>query len=278
MNVQDGMIHDTHKIAVVCLTRGYIDRHKYDLLIARNMSIEKKLALYYPRASYIIVHEGDVSTHDQIYIREHTPSLNLVFIEFAFNESNTIMTDSRYRCFQCEENYLTTRFSNGYRHMCHFWFIDFIELFSDFDFLLRIDEDCIVKWFDHSIFNRVCYPIHTVSIQRRMDHQLVVQGLEKFCRYFNEISGKQMRDIVFETIPCPYTNVMIINLKNIVKYELLSAFQKMVHDSAAIYTNRWGDLPLWGAYASLIHDSDEPFIMQDKFMRYYHQSHDKIIR
>ncbi|NBN99017.1 MAG: hypothetical protein EBV19_07250 [Flavobacteriia bacterium] len=139
--------------------------------------------------------------------------------------------------------------------MCHFWFIDFIELFSDFDFLLRIDEDCIVKWFDHSIFNRVCYPIHTVSIQRRMDHQLVVQGLEKFCRYF-----------------------MIINLKNIVKYELLSAFQKMVHDSAAIYTNRWGDLPLWGAYASLIHDSDEPFIMQDKFMRYYHQSHDKIIR
>ncbi|NEO93505.1 MAG: hypothetical protein F6K56_26155 [Moorea sp. SIO3G5] len=34
--------------------------------------------------------------------------------------------------------------------MCHFWFIDFLD--NDYQYLIRIDEDCFIHKFDNDIF------------------------------------------------------------------------------------------------------------------------------
>ena len=38
-------------------------------------------------------------------------------------------------------------FPLGYKHMCHFWSMDFLDYLSDYKYIIRIDEDCFVTKF-----------------------------------------------------------------------------------------------------------------------------------
>ena len=42
-----------------------------------------------------------------------------------------------------------------YKHMCHFWFVDFWHYVEDYDIILRIDEDCMMKSNIDSILNKL---------------------------------------------------------------------------------------------------------------------------
>lgn len=53
----------------------------------------------------------------------------------------------------CYPTTLSNRFSLGYKHMCHFWSIDFLEYLKDYKYILRIDDDCLLNTFDTNIFN-----------------------------------------------------------------------------------------------------------------------------
>lgn len=264
------------KWVVTCLTRGYPTLKEYDLLIDRNKSIEEHVFPRLPQAAaYVICHEGNITEEQQSYILSFT-NVPFQFLEFTFHDDNRNVREEALLSFR-QENYFTRKYPIGYNHMCHFWFIDFLDIFKDFDRLLRIDEDCIVKWFSlEHVTNNDIVVVH----EQRMDHPLVIQHLDRLCNYFCEIHQLPPFAHSFRQIRCPYTNVMIVNIRSFchdhAKHQWLGMFQKMVHDSGAIYTNRWGDLPLWGVYAAMI-CQQEDIIGSSNFMMYFHGSHNKMV-
>ena len=125
--------------AIVVLTRGYSKKEEYSKLIKRN----KKLERYYNKnISYIIFHEGNISENHQEYIQLHT-IIPLIFV----NVSKSFRTD------KIDFYPPTMECSLGYRNMCNFWFCDFWMYLTDYNKILRIDEDCFYESNYNNIFN-----------------------------------------------------------------------------------------------------------------------------
>lgn len=51
----------------------------------------------------------------------------------------------------CFFNSRFSKFRIGYKYMCYFWFIDFLDYIKDYKYLIRIDEDCFINKFDNDI-------------------------------------------------------------------------------------------------------------------------------
>jgi hypothetical protein len=263
-----------NKIAIVALTRGYNHRVFYNTLIERNKSILKSLSDYHGKEyDFILIHEGNISTEDMKYISDATPSLDIKFWDLyntlpktAFDK-NKIVTNEL-----CPPNHLSQGFHLGYRHMCHFWSIDFLEYLKDYDYVIRIDEDCIVERFKISIIDIMeKQNLHFISpMFQGQDEPFVIDGLEKLRLQYIEEEGIT-EYTKFEDIKCPYTNFMIVNVKEINNNKNVMKFLKMVDDCGCIYSNRWGDLPIWGVVLDTIMDQEN--YKEIKSIRYYHKSH-----
>ena len=149
---------------ITVLTRGYQDTNKYSDLIKRNKSIQEHLNN--KNIDILIFHEGDITYTQQIYIQNQTPLLKIIFVNIlshAFKESK------KYIQFSKE----TEGYSLGYRHMCDFWFVSFWSFVKEYDYLLRIDEDCVINTNIDIIFYKlrdlktgIAFPMH-IGIHRR---------------------------------------------------------------------------------------------------------------
>jgi hypothetical protein len=79
----------------------------------------------------------------------------------------------------------------------------------------------------------------------------------------------------FEQVICPYTNIMIVNVEYLRNNLTVQNFLKKIDDSNCIYSNRWGDLPIWGLILStLVH---EKHYCWSTVISYQHNSHNKQI-
>ena len=127
------------KNCVAVLTRGYTNISSYQKLIRRNTQISKNLNN--KDIDCLIFHEGNIPEEHQTYIQEKTPELRLIFINVnnghAFKKENELIPHS-------EESKKWG--GTGYRHMCAFWFTQFLEFTQEYDKLLRIDEDCYIDF------------------------------------------------------------------------------------------------------------------------------------
>jgi hypothetical protein len=135
-----------NKNAIVALTRGYTDLSRYDVLIKRNISIYEKISVINNNFDVILFHEGNITDEQQNYIQSKTPLLPLKFFNVkevgtknAFNNSLNIVNNEL-----CPPTQLSLSFSLGYKHMCHFWSIDFLQYLKNYKYIMRLDEDCIV--------------------------------------------------------------------------------------------------------------------------------------
>eukprot|EP01041_Mallomonas_annulata_P012328 gene12328-25936_t len=153
---------------------------------------------------------------------------------------------------------------------------DNLHYVKDYEWILRIDDDC------HIISNvRKIFPPPTstyLSSTRWIEldkvnfdtissskEGVVVKGLKQFARIF-----ASQNDIFFpdETWQAPYTNLMFIRISWLKSQTLILKFIDEVAASKCIYSNRWGDLPLWGTALRL---TDVP--SQYLHIPYEHGSH-----
>ena len=259
-------ITDESKICIAVLTRGYTNNNKYYKLIERNKCIEKRISS--KKVDILIFHEGNITYSQQKYISTKTPSLPIKFINVTTNafgkEKETIQIDND-----------TKAFTMGYRHMCSFWFIDFLNFVKEYDYLVRIDEDCFVM-FDPLSMIVSLKDYHFVSGVYEDDEPYVTKGLNDFTLSFIKENSTY---IFSETDPKqpggPYTNLFGISLHAIRNNPILYHYQLKVSYHNYIYKFRWGDLPLWGEVIHYIFGDKS--LLLDTNLTYYHESHNMCI-
>ena len=253
---------------IAVLTRGYQDQEKYQDLIERNISIHQHL--HDKTIPILIFHEGNIEETHQQYISNQTPELNLQYIDVkstqkAFRqEKESIPFDSE-----------TTAFPIGYRHMCSFWIIDFWNFVTEYDLLLRIDEDCVVKFNIDPIFQQMeGESIQIITGHWGFDCEFVTKGLNDFTRSFLSM----VLERPFENIPTRYISgicsISGFHLNILRKNPLLFLFLVELDFSNKIYSHRWGDGPLWGEIIGYILEATEGNPCKwERTIRYFHKSH-----
>ena len=248
------------RCAICTLTRGYPRIEQYDMLIRRNASIERSLKN--KSIQLVIIHEGNITPIQQDYIKRQTPSLQFIFktIEFDKSRENVRIDDN------------TKAFNMGYRHMCSFWFVDMwnTEIFREFDYILRIDEDCEMHSNIDNVFKRLIKAKRHTAICASMDKDWagVTKKMNDTTLSFLERRGSSRQER--KNPGGPMTQLIGFNLKALRKNVLLHDYVSHVHSSKMIYINRWGDLPLWGeVYHYLLPNQ----LLVDKSIKYFHASH-----
>jgi hypothetical protein len=260
----DNIENKLNKNAVVILTRGYREYEKYFSLIQRNKSISKNLND--KTMDIVIFNEGNISDLHQQLIRKETPKLNIKFVtvnEKAFLKENEVFTF-----------YKTTIrdiWHYGYRHMCHFWFIDFLHFCNEYDYILRIDEDCIIDFNIDEIFN-ILPSKFLIAGAVDTDDEHVTHGLNKFTLDFLKKNGFTKKS---KQPGGPYTNIFALNLLKLHKNKFLKVYMNYVDKSNNIYIYRWGDLPLWGEVLEYFYKKHD-YLIYNK-INYYHGSLGKYV-
>jgi hypothetical protein len=263
LNINESNINT--KNAVIVLTRGYTDINKYDMLIKRNISIEKNLIN--KSIDILIFNENNISLEQQNHIKSFTPKLNILFINIL---EKAFLDDKKY----IKVDKSIEKFSLGYRHMCSFWFVNFWNYVENYDKILRIDEDCII---DFNI-DKVFYLLNDkVSIYGKWekDCDYVTKGLNQFTINFlnnNLINNNLINN---RTIYGPYTNIIALNLDKLRQNKLLFKYIDEVDKSNNIYTFRWGDLPLWGEVLLFFYNKEDHLLTS--YIKYYHKSHNRYV-
>jgi hypothetical protein len=140
-----------NKNAIVILTRGYTDKKGYDKLIKRNKAIYD---VFYSKLDdkynydVVIYHEGNITVDQQEYIQSMTKGLPLVFKEVSFQKNKQINTE------MCPPTLISEYFPMGYKNMCYFWSISMFEYMSSYEYIIRIDEDCIIDSLDPNTIDK----------------------------------------------------------------------------------------------------------------------------
>ena len=247
-----------YRCAICLLTRGYPHIDQYDMLVRRNRSIQKKL--HNKSIPVIIFHEGNITSEQEEYIKAQTPSLNIVFraIEFDHTRENV----------NVDQN--TNMFNMGYRHMCSFWFVDMWhnEILKDFDYILRIDEDCEMRTNIDRIFRQLTNSNQYYAICASMDGDA-----DYVTRYMNETTLSFMNNknaLPHKEPGGPMTQMTGFNMKRLRNEPMLQKYIKHIHDTRMIYINRWGDHSLWGEVFFYILPNR---LKVDKSIKYFHGSH-----
>lgn len=263
-----------NKIAIVTLSRGYGGLSDYNSLIERNNSIYENIV---KNSKYnfdnIIFHEGNISVDHQNYIKVLS-KIELIFVDVktsgsknGFNDLN-VKNESQF----CHPTPESGWFPLGYKHMCHFWAIDFFDYLSEYDYVIRIDEDCVVNRFNQDYIQQLIdgKKVFLSPLFQGKDESYVTVGLENLWSKFLT-DNSIIVDKKFDDIKCPYTNFTCLNLKYFKENIMVQKFLQCINDSNCIYINRWGDLPIWGLVLSSF--VDENLFGSANGIGYYHHSH-----
>ena len=256
------------KICIAVLTRGYTDALEYSTLIQRNDAIARFLDD--KTIPLLFFHEGNITEEQQLQIKVETPELIMQFIDVA--ENDRAFRKEKQKIPHLRGNY-ENYFGLGYRHMCHFWFVDFWSFLADYDIVIRIDEDCVMESSIDSIIHKMKDPSSTASIWSGMsdiDKDFVCYGLNQFTLQFMKENTTNNPPVKYPPSG-PYTNFLGLRLDRIRNNRLLMMYIEEISKSNYIYLYRWGDLPLWGEAITYILGNDSLVI--DKEIRYYHGTH-----
>ena len=135
------------KIVIAALVRGYDRKQDYNILIKRNNNIFRKITSKSEnKIDQILFHEGNISKEDESFINSKSPeSINFVDVSEDFDYDKKLV----------EKIPDLERFGIGYRLMCRFNFLHIWKYIKEFDYLIRIDEDIMIKKFDVNIINNI---------------------------------------------------------------------------------------------------------------------------
>ncbi len=270
------------KNVIAVLTRGYDNTKDYENLIIRNQCIA--LNFYFKvddpyNYDIIIFHEGNIRKDQQNYVQAQTPLLPMKFIAVKFYDGSKMKKNYEL----CAPNKKTESMSNGYKNMCYFWSIDFMEYLKDYDYMIRIDEDCHLKNIDTNIINEYkkkniyfgsgFYQKTIVNENRQtvsgIDYPETLTGMkELFDTFVKDLNISPFNTNVTEA---PYTNVMIVCVSYFREHPQVQEILHRIKRSNCIFSNRWGDLSIWGYLLNYF--VDPKHYIKEPRISYYHGSH-----
>lgn len=225
--------------AIIVLTRGYKNLDGYDRLLKRNASIEKFFGNKYP---LVIFHEGNIHEEHQEYIKSKNPSLIFSFINVS----------------------AVWNYEDGYKSMCRFNAFHIWQYCRDFDYIMRIDEDCIIEKMEVDPFEQMGENVYLKSVYSGEAHTETNDTLPQAIEFFTGVKSSEFYNHKF-----PYTNVSVSSVK--------FWFTEPVHDilkwvslSDEQFKNRWGDLPILGCLLNIFAKEKVGTITG---LSYFHESH-----
>lgn len=241
----------------------------YDSLIRRNVYIKENiLDSTSMDIDMLIFHEGNISSKHQRYISKYSRLSGIKFISVQDDFKTRAFCKSNAYCHPTE---YSEKFGYGYKCMCAFWMDGFFAYTQGYDYILRIDEDCMITRMDlidliQRMEDREFSYVAAMSFGRDSDACTV--GLMRFIHDFCEEHGLDREKANIDN--CPYTNLFLMRLAAYRDSRILMIFSKAVRDSDSIFINRWGDHVLWRAIISM-HAGEQCYF--DKRIAYYHASH-----
>ena len=225
------------KAAIVCLTRGLSSE-----LLRRNALIYEhlngKFNIKYP---LIIFREGNIGIAEQDIILQASQNQEILFVDIKEN------------------------FAGGYTGMCRFYMYDIWEYCKDYDYILRIDDDCYLTSIESDPFTyigeNVCLKVATWAENHEPTNNTLPQ-------YIQDITSKNIDS--FYTHQFPYTNVFLSSVKFWRASEVHTVLRNIAYNPMQ-QTHRWGDLPVLGSLLN-IYAQDRVGVLPS--VKYIHGSHD----
>lgn len=246
------------KIAVAALIRGYNDLNSYDMLINRNKHIKDNFLpkLKDHQCDVVIYHEGNVNDDHQRYIIEQSDGMDIQFIDIG---------DFR------------SQFTVGYWFMCRFWSLEVLKYLSDYNFVVRIDDDCDIMHINEEELNYVINSDVNYATAAMIDMRMELpyrrsmheQFLNNYCKDNDIVMKKAFNDIVVA-----YPNFMITNIQYYRNNQAAQHFLHAITANNTIENMEIGDSNVWGMIFDII-DGKDYYVIKD--MKYNHHSHKKII-
>ena len=165
----------------------------------------------------------------------------------------------------CPSSSKIKKFTIGYKGMCYFWYGGFVnteaaKLYKSF---LRVDDDCFIERELEGFSPVLRSHLSTVTFVDK-EHPSVMVGMDSF---FRQLALDRQLGNFPPNWKLPYTNFMWFDL-DWVRSSQIQMTLNAVHSSGCMISNRWGDLPLWGATAALHHVNIETIKLE-----YLHGSH-----
>jgi alpha 1,2-mannosyltransferase len=256
----------TQSNAIACLTRGYANLSGYMPLIRRNHSIYEVINRNRERQYPLIIwHEGNIPTEHQLYILAHEWNDDVRFIDISrvFRLPRTI-----------KQQDLAEQWSVGYRLMCRFNSYYIWQYTRAFDYVMRLDEDCILLSSIDDPFAALsesqsdfAAPLFTSE-----SHSLTNRTLSAFVQKFAAMQGRDIANPYNQVFP--YTNCYVTRTAFWRQPEVQQFLEAVKQDPDSIRL-RWGDLPVLGVALNLFAPPDKVHCLSA--MRYWHGSHNKTV-
>ena len=262
-------------VLICVLTRGYPYKYGYSDLILRNRALasEVKFDSNFLNIDYKIFHEGNISKDHQTFIAKFSRLKHLYFI----NIGKEFMSDISFESSYTHETEVSRSFSVGYKSMCRFWTDIFLDYTKEYDYIVRIDEDCIVralpieKLIKYMARSEVNY---VTPLNFEWDDDRVTIGLLNFARDFSR------RHKLFSAEPLnlkvnPFSNMFILNAVHYRNSNLFRCFMSEVRATNGIYSNRWGDHVIWGLVFKILGEDQSKMVRND--IVYVHGSFSQVV-
>lgn len=228
--------------AIVGLVRGYEDKSLYDKLIKRNLLLHEfvtdKFKLDYP---YVLFHEGNISLNDQSYIRYESHNDSIIFVDVSKHWDSNI---------------------RGYINMCRFNSFYIWDYCKDFDYIMRVDDDCYITKCEINPFDSIGNNVFLYSFLFSETNKGTNLTLPTYIEHLTGIESKK-----FYT-QFPYTNVYLSSV-DFWHDKDINTMLKKISTSNWQVTYRWGDVPILGCLLNLYADGRISYI---KGMEYIHSS------
>ena len=222
------------KIVIAALVRGYDRKQDYNILIKRNNNIFRKITSKSEnKIDQILFHEGNISKEDESFINSKSPeSINFVDVSEDFDYDKKLI----------EKIPDLERFGIGYRLMCRFNFLHIWKYIKDFDYLIRIDEDIMIKKFNVNFINNIDkdFVFGTAKFSNET-HKYTNQSLPDELMKIFQTNNKNFYNNKF-----PYTNFYISKISFWNEIEINNALEKIANNDLQ-FIHRWGDLPIIGS-------------------------------
>ena len=209
-------------------------------------------------ADLILFHEGNISKKDQHYINSQYPE-EIKFVNVAkYFQKTTLPQEGG------------AKFNSGYRYMCRFNAYHIWDELSDYDYILRVDEDVEIIDFDPHVFEYMKKDNITYMTGRftKDTHDKTNNTLPVYLSEHTNLDVPKVYDH-----KNPYTNLYASSVE-FWKSSEINCILKKISLSDDQFINRWGDHTLHG----LMLNHKQMKIHLFPRLEYKHISHDLIVK
>ena len=243
------------KCCIFALVRGHDNLQEYETVRKRNIVLHER---FNKKANHdvILFHEGNIKEEHQLIMKEDIP--NLTFVDIS---DKCFQTD-KYKeyheeCIENDKRFLElvnnnnidvglaktgVGFNIGYSHMCQFYSIDWLEYLKDYDWAMRLDDDCVLNseipsdFFEKLDSNGIQFAYCIIDTEYHCHTVNSFNILEKILTNGEKpISMKHY-----------YSNFNVFKL-SFWRSEEISRILGVINDNNYIYKYRWGDSPIQSA-------------------------------